>query len=112
MIDMSVPELTDDERRENLERALAVRSERAQLRSSLKSGELTIAELLELADVGNKAASGMRVKMLISAMPSYGSAKTAELMQKLGISDGRRVGCLGKNQRQGLLDVFGGSADE
>lgn len=108
----NVPELSDDERREYLHRALAVRSERAQLRSSLKNGNLTIAELFELSDVGNKAASGMRAKQLIHAMPNYGSVKTAVLMQKLEISDGRHVGGLGKNQRQGLLDVFGGSADE
>lgn len=101
-----IPVISDDQRRDSLVKAMAMRTERAQLRSALKSCGLSIEEFFELADVGNQAASGMRVKSLISAMPGYGAKKTEELMFKLGISDTRRVRGLGKRQRQGLLDEF------
>lgn len=101
-----IPNLTTEQRRENLEKAMRVRMARAELRADLKQGATDIRHVFELADSGHEEASGMRVKHLISAMPGYGFAKTRDLMRELGISESRRVRGVGTRQRAALLGVL------
>lgn len=75
-----VPELTKEQRIANLEKAKQMRKERTELRSQLASGVLTVCDLINLAGRGDKAASGMRVKQMISALPGYGFKKTQALL--------------------------------
>lgn len=83
-----IPELTEEQRKANLEKAMKMRKERA--------------------DSHDKAAAGMRVKQMINALPGYGFKKTQALMRELGISESKRVGGLGVNQAKALIDRLGG----
>lgn len=103
-----VPELTKEQRIANLEKAKQMRKERTELRSQLASGVLNVCDLINLAERGDKAASGMRVKQMINALPGYGFKKTQALMRELGISESKRVGGLGVNQAKALIDRLGG----
>lgn len=105
---MAVPELTGEQRRENLEKAARIRAKRAELRRFIKAGATSIEQVFTLADDGAPEAANMRVTQLVSAMPGYGFAKTRDLMASLGIATSRRVKGLGARQRAALLDVFGG----
>lgn len=103
-----IPTLTTEQRRENLDKAMQVRKERATIREGLKNGLIGIDEVFKLADGGCAAAANMRVKQMISAMPGYAFAKTQQTMQKLGIADGKRIKGLGAKQRAALAELFGG----
>lgn len=103
-----IPELTTEQRQANLEKAMRMRKERADLRNQLKSGVLSACDLIDLAERGDKAASGMRVKQMISAMPGYGFRKTQDLMHKLHIAESKRVGGLGVKQAQALIAKLDG----
>lgn len=74
-----VPELTKEQRIANLEKAKQMRKERTELRSQLASGVLTVCDLINLAGRGDKAASGMRVKQMISALPGTASRRRKRL---------------------------------
>ena len=101
---------TKEERIANLEKAMQMCKERAELRSQLASGVLTVSDLINLAERGDKAASGMRVKQMISALPGYGFKKTQALMHALSIADSKRVGGLGVNQAHALIEKLDGVA--
>lgn len=101
---------TKEERIANLEKAMKLRKERAALRSQLASGVLTVRDLINLAERGDKAASGMRVKQMINALPGYGFKKTQALMHALSIAESKRVGGLGVNQAHALIEKLDGVA--
>ena len=46
-------------------------------------------------------------RALIEALPGYGKAKAAKIMEELGISESRRVQGLGVRQREQLLAKLG-----
>lgn len=97
---MAIPELTDEQRRENLRRAAEARRERALLLHALKTGEATVADVLS-----DPRAARIRVESLIRALPGYGAAKSQLLMNELGIARSRRVRGLGVRQREALLEA-------
>ena len=103
-----IPEMTAEQRKANLEKAMKLRKERAELRRQLAVGVLDVCDLIDLAERGDKAASGMRVKQMISAMSGYGFRKTQELMRELHIAESRRVGGLGVKQAQSLIAKLDG----
>ena len=107
-----VPVLTEEERRQNLDKAMRIRKERSEIRASLKAKRMSIEEFFELADNGNEAARGMRVEALIRSMPNYALPRTQQLMKRLRISSSRRVKGLGKHQRNGLVEALGGKKHE
>ena len=100
---MALPQLTDEQRKEALEKAAAARHARAELRDNIKAGNVTLEEVLDSDD---PIASRMKVSALIESMPGYGKAKAAKIMDELGISASRRVKGLGARQREQLLEVF------
>lgn len=99
---MAIPELTDEQRRENLRRAAEARHEKAGLLHALKDGKVTLAEVLD-----DPRAERIRVDALIRALPGYGRARSESLMAKLGIAHSRRVRGLGVRQREALLEAVG-----
>lgn len=100
---MPLPQLTDEQRKAALEKAAAARHARAELRDNIKSGKVTLAEVLESDD---PIASRMKVSALIESLPGYGKAKAAKVMEDLGISASRRVKGLGARQREQLLEAL------
>ncbi len=100
---MALPQLTDEQRKAALEKAAQARHERAELREKIKSGKVTLEEVLESDD---PIANRMKVSALIESLPGYGKAKAAKIMEELEISASRRVKGLGARQREQLIDVL------
>ena len=98
---MALPQLTDEQRKAALEKAAQARHERAELREKIKSGKVTLEEVLDSDD---PIANRMKVSALIESLPGYGKAKAAKIMDELGISATRRVKGLGARQREQLIE--------
>jgi hypothetical protein len=82
--------------------ALAGRAARAQARLDLKSGRISLTELLERAGTDEQLAT-MRVTALLTALPGYGKVRAAALLAELRIAESRRLRGLGPHQRAALL---------
>ncbi|MDD6692934.1 MAG: integration host factor, actinobacterial type [Atopobiaceae bacterium] len=100
---MALPQLTDEQRKAALEKAAQARHARAELRANIKSGKITLEEVLDSDD---PIANRMKVSALIESLPGYGKAKATKIMDELGISASRRVKGLGARQREQLLEVL------
>lgn len=98
---MAVPEITDEQRREYLRRAMWARQRRAQLKASMKSGRLGVKAALEHPD-----AQRMRVSEFLAALPGMGQARASALMDRFNISRTRRVQGLGIRQKLAIIDTF------
>lgn len=102
---MSVPVLTPEQKRSALEKAQAVRRERAQLRRKLKRGALTLHDML--APDAGEVVQKMRVSYLLQSLPQVGKVTSDKVMRDIGIHENRRVQGLGVRQRTMLLERFG-----
>ena len=102
---MAIPQLSDDARKEALEKAKAARIKRAEVREDLKSGKLTIEQVLEMRE--DAVVGRMKVSTLIETMPGYGKAKAEKVMRELQIAESRRLRGLGERQRAALLERLG-----
>lgn len=100
---MALPQLTPEQRKAALEKAAQARHERAELREKIKSGKVSLAEVLDSDDL---IANRMKVSALIESLPGYGKAKAAKIMDELGISATRRVKGLGARQREQLIEAL------
>ena len=100
---MALPTLTDEQRKAALEKAAQARHARAELREKVKTGKVSLKEVLDSTD---PIAERMKVSALIESLPGYGKAKAAKIMDELGISATRRVTGLGARQREQLLEAL------
>jgi hypothetical protein len=96
------PRLSAEQRAGALVVASAARAARAQARADLKSGRLSLAELLDRAGTDEQLAT-MRVTALLAALPGYGKVRAAALLSELRIAESRRLRGLGPRQRAALL---------
>lgn len=99
---MAIPQLTPEERQAALDKAKEARTRRAQVREDLKSGKLSLEELLQMKD--DEVVGRMKVTTLIETIPGYGKAKTEKIMAELNIAESRRLRGLGKRQEAALLE--------
>ncbi len=97
-----MPRLSPEQRAGALASAAAARTTRARIRTELKSGRLSLAELLERAGADQQLAA-MRVTSLLAALPGYGKVRATALLTELRIAESRRVRGLGLRQRAALL---------
>lgn len=81
-----------------------MRSLRAQLRQEIKSGKLTIADVLERSD--DEIVGKMRVKYMLESLPQVGKITAAKIMNEIGIDEVRRIQGLGSRQKADLLEKF------
>jgi hypothetical protein len=98
------PQLTPEQRAAALEKAAEARRLRAEIKSRLKMGSLSLREALASDDnnVGK-----LKVLSLLESLPGVGKVKARKVMDDIGIADNRRVQGLGSQQRQALLDALG-----
>ena len=99
---MAIPKLTAEERKQALEKAKAARIKRAEIRDDLKSGKLSLADVLKMKD--DEVVGRMKVSTLIETLPGYGKAKAAKIMAELQIAESRRLRGLGERQYAALLE--------
>ena len=108
---MALPQLTPEQRQANLEKAAASRRERAEVKNRLKNSGASIVDVLEQGQQ-NEVVGKMKVVDLLQAMPGLGKVRARNLMERLGISESRRVRGLGANQIAALEREFGTACAE
>ena len=99
------PALSESARAEALAKSIHSRQRRAVIKSRIRSGELSLNEILDLAQ-GEEVIARMRVRELLESMPGLGKIRAAALMEKLAISPSRKIAGLGKHQRAALIKEF------
>lgn len=99
---MAIPQLSAEERKAALEKAKAARIKRAEVRDQLKSGELSVKDVLAQKD--DPVVGRMKVSTLIETLPGYGKAKSEKIMSELQIAESRRLRGLGARQETALLE--------
>lgn len=104
-----IPNLTTEQRLENLEKAKAARQRRAAILKGVSDGSYTALDVLDMAS-NDKTVARMKVFTLIRAVPGYGFSRTQYLMRRLHISESRRLRGLGANQRAKLVEMLGGGS--
>ncbi|MBA2574147.1 MAG: 30S ribosomal protein S13 [Nocardioidaceae bacterium] len=102
---MAVPELTTEQRRAALEKAAVVRRERAEVKNRLKNSGVLLPDIVRDGQT-NEVIGKMRVIDLLQAMPGVGRVRARNLMERIGISESRRVRGLGSNQIAALEREF------
>lgn len=95
--------MTDEQRAAASGRATQVRRERAALLAMVKAGDMTAGEYLTRCDT---AARNTRVRRFVRSWPGVGDVTAARVMDECGISATRRVGGLGRRQREALLAAY------
>jgi len=102
---MAIPKLTEAERKAALEKAKEARIKRAEVREKLKTGKLTLAQVIDMKD--DPVVGRMKVSTLIETLPGYGKAKSEKIMNELQIAESRRLRGLGERQKAALLERLG-----
>ena len=102
---MALPNLSDADRQAALKKAAEARQKRAELRSAIKNGRTSFADVMKKAD--DPIVARMKVSTLLESLPGYGKAKAAKIMSDLEISESRRVQGLGARQREMLMKRLG-----
>lgn len=103
------PVLTAQERVAALEAAKIARKSRADVKEQVRSGQLKVLQVIELAST-NSAIGKMRISELIEALPGFGKVRAASILERLEISSNRRIQGLGVLQLQKLRKEFSSSA--
>lgn len=100
------PALSDEARRAALAKAAEARRVRAELKSRLKDGDVTFAQLLQMA-ADDEIVGGTKILTILESLPGVGKVKARRTMERVGISESRRIRGLGEKQRRQLLEAFG-----
>lgn len=101
---MPLPVLTDEQRKQALEKAAEARRKRAVLKGELKSGKLTLTDVLSRQ--GDDTVGKMKVSTVLESLPGVGKVRARKIMERLDISASRRVRGLGAKQRESVLAEF------
>jgi transposase len=101
-----LPPLTPEQRQAALDKAAASRRERAEVKNRLKHSGASIVEVLRQGQ-DNEVIAKMRVLELLQSMPGLGKVRARQTMERLNISESRRVRGLGANQIAALEREFG-----
>lgn len=100
------PPLSAEQRQRALEKAAESRRLRAEVKARLKIGVLSLSELFEQADRGDAEAemlSKLKVLAVVESLPNVGKVNARRLMRAVGIKESRRIGGVGRKQREALL---------
>jgi len=102
---VSLKPLTDVERAQAREKATMARAVRADIKSGLKTGKLSVADVIENPG-GDDAVGRLKVLDLLKALPGVGDVRAAAIMAEVGIAATRRVRGLGIHQRKALIQYL------
>lgn len=102
---MALPPLTPEQRQAALDKAAASRRERAEVKNRLKHSGASLVDVIT-EGMTNEVVGKMRVRELLQSMPGIGKVRAQQVMEKLKISESRRVRGLGVKQVAALADEF------
>ena len=100
---MALPQLTPEQRADALKKAAAARKARAELKGELKSGKLTLEQVLKRGRRHRRQDEGVGRAQV---PPRCRQGSRAKIMEELDISASRRVRGLGAKQREQLNAKF------
>lgn len=99
------PKLTTEQRSAALAKSTAARQVRAATKARVKSGDLSLSAIFDLAK-SDEAIAKMRVVELLESFSGVGKVRAIATLDRLQISQTRRIQGLGVAQRQNLLREF------
>ncbi len=105
---MALPPLTPEQRAAALAKAAQARRERAEVKNRLKHSGASLTAVLKEGQ-SNEVVGKMKVSALLESMPKVGKVRARQIMERIGISETRRVRGLGTNQIAALEREFGGA---
>ncbi len=105
---MALPPLTPEQRAAALAKAAIARRERAEVKNRLKHSGASLSQVIKEGQE-NEIIGKMKVSALLESMPGVGKVRAKQIMERLGISETRRVRGLGTNQIAALQRDFGSS---
>lgn len=100
---MKVPQLSAEQRKMGISKAVRLRRERAAIKQKLKMGKLSLEQVISM---DNEAVSKIKVIEILESLPRIGELSARHIMEELEISPDRRVRGLGSRQREALLDYL------
>lgn len=98
------PPLTEEQRRQALEKAAIARRKRAELKDELKRGATSLKDLLGRTQ--DEIVGKMKVSTVLESLPGVGRVRAKKIMERLDISESRRMRGLGQKQKDNLLQEF------
>lgn len=98
------PPLTEEQRRQALAKAAIARRKRAELKDQLKRGATSLKDLLGRTD--DEIVGKMKVTTVLESLPGVGRVRAKKIMERLDISESRRMRGLGQKQKDNLLQEF------
>ncbi len=98
------PPLTEEQRRQALAKAAVARRKRAELKDQLKRGATSLKDLLGRTD--DEIVGKMKVSTVLESLPGVGRVRAKKIMERLDISESRRMRGLGQKQKDNLLQEF------
>jgi hypothetical protein len=99
----AAPQRSLDQRMDALQRANHVRSQRAALKTALKTGDTCITVIIQQPPEFLLTA---KVLDLIMAAPKYGRVKAGKVMERCRVSPSKTVGGLSERQRRELVEAL------
>lgn len=103
---MPLPPLTPEARQAALDKAAQARRERAEVKNRLKNSGASLPDVIKAGRDSNEVIGKMKVLDLLCAMPGVGKVRAKQIMEKIGISENRRVRGLGDKQVAALQTEF------
>jgi guanylate kinase len=80
--------------------AIAARRDRAEIKRRLRSGEVSPLRVLEKSLMEENAAARLRITDFLLSLQAIGPVKLERALEELHVSDKKRLGGLGKHQRE------------
>jgi S13-like protein len=99
------PQLSPEQRQEALAKAAEARRKRAEVKESLKNGNTDLMQVLDRSSEG--IVGKMKVSSVLESLPGVGKVRARKIMERLDISESRRIRGLGTKQKDALLKEFG-----
>lgn len=98
------PVLTEEQRRQALAKAAEARRKRAEVKEALKNGRTTLRELI--GKTTDEVVGKLKVSAVLESLPGVGKVRAKKIMERLDISESRRMRGLGAKQKDALLKEF------
>ena len=98
----TAPERTTEQRLAGLDAAMAARAARRQLLADIRRGDVTITDVLDLAD-SDLVVGRTRLRTVLLALPGVGPHRADALLARVALQGDRRMCSLGVRQREHLI---------
>ena len=102
---MAIPTLSDEQLQAARKAATEARRARAELKTRVRTGEITLGRALDIAEK-DEILAHIRVSDLLKSLPRVGEKRAAGIMTRLNIASSRRIRGLGKHQLEALKEEF------